>query len=103
MSRKHRLSASVDAGLVEAAAAACRRGRAQNLSAWVNDALRLKLEHEQRLEALASFIESYEAEYGEILPAEVDRATRRARARAVNVRGVAPDRSRAPSRRRKAS
>jgi len=86
---RQRLSASVDADLLSAASAAARRGRARTLSAWVNDALRLKLEHEQRLDALASFVHAYEAEHGEITGEEMERAARRARSRAVTARGRA--------------
>lgn len=86
MSLRQRLSASVDASLFAAAEDAVARGRAPTLSAWVNDALRLKLEHEQRLEALAAYIKAYEARHGEITPEEVAGAQRNARARAIIVR-----------------
>jgi metal-responsive CopG/Arc/MetJ family transcriptional regulator len=86
MKPKQRLSASVDADLMAAAEVAARRGGARNLSAWVNDALRLKLEHDRRLHALAAFIDVYEAEHGEITSAEIAQAARSARARAIPVR-----------------
>ncbi len=86
MSLRQRLSASVDASLLSAAEDAVARGRAPTLSAWVNDALRLKLEHEQRLEALAAYISAYEAKHGEITSEEIARAQRNARARAITVR-----------------
>ena len=92
---KRRLSASVDADLLDVAARAVKRGRAGSLSAWVNDALRLKIEHERRLEALASFVAAYEREAGEITVEEMTLALRRARARAVVVRGRPPRRRRA--------
>ena len=101
MKPKQRLSASVDADLLAAATAASRRGRARTVSAWVNDALRLKLEHDQRLQALAAFVASYEAEHGEITSAEMDRAARRARSRAVTVRGLTAGRPSGSSRRRR--
>jgi len=88
MKPKQRLSASVDADLMAAAEAAARRGDAPTLSAWVNDALRLKLEHDRRMQALATFIDAYEAEHGEIAPAEIDQATRAARARSLPVRAL---------------
>jgi Arc/MetJ-type ribon-helix-helix transcriptional regulator len=80
MSGKQRLSASVDAELIEAAEDAVAHGRAPMVSAWVNDALRLKLEHDRRLAALDDFIAAYEAEHGEITPDELRMATRGARA-----------------------
>lgn len=85
---KHRLSASVDAELIEAAEKAVARGRSESVSAWVNEALRLKLAQERRLEALATFIAIYESEHGEITPEEIRLAVRRARASAVTVRGA---------------
>ena len=98
---KQRLSASVDSELIEAAEQAVARGRAESVSSWVNEALRLRLEQERRLEALAAFISAYESEYGEINPVEMQKAERRARATAVIVRG-GPTRKRAlaPRRRR---
>lgn len=87
MSTKERLSASVDAELMAAAQKAVTDGRAESISAWVNDALRLKADHDRRLQALDDFLAAYEAEHGEITEDEVRAATRRARERAVVVRG----------------
>jgi len=89
-STKGRLSASVDPDLLRAAEASVAAGRARNVSAWVNDALRMKVEDERRLDALAAFVRDYEAEHGEITEAEQRAAVRRARARAIPVRGSAP-------------
>ena len=89
MKPKQRLSASVDADLLAAAEAAARRGDARTLSAWVNDAFRLKLEHDRRMRALATFIDAYESDHGEISAAEIELATRAARARALPVRALA--------------
>jgi Arc/MetJ-type ribon-helix-helix transcriptional regulator len=86
MISKQRLSASVDADLIEAAEAAVARGQFDSVSAWVNDALRLKLEQDRRLAALGAFISAYEAEHGTIAPEEIRDATRRARGRAIGVR-----------------
>jgi Arc/MetJ-type ribon-helix-helix transcriptional regulator len=97
---KQRLSASVDAELIQAAETAVARGRSDSVSAWVNDALRLKLDQEHRLEALAAFVASYEADYGEITPDEINQAVRRARARAVAVREVPSKKSAGPRKRR---
>ena len=85
---KQRLSASVDTDLIEAAENAVTRGQAESLSAWVNDALRLKLDLERRLEALADFVAAYEADHGEITLEEMKQAGRRARSRAVAVREI---------------
>ena len=84
--KKERLSASVDADLLTAAESAVARGRADTVSAWVNDAMRLRLERDRRLDALAAFINAYEAKHGVITADEMRRAARRSRARARTVR-----------------
>jgi hypothetical protein len=87
MGTKERLSASVDAELLAVAQAAVAGGWAESVSAWVNDALRLKADHDRRLAALDDFLAIYEAEHGEITEQEMRDAARRARASAVVVRG----------------
>jgi Arc/MetJ-type ribon-helix-helix transcriptional regulator len=87
MSAKERLSASVDAELIAAAQEAVAQGRAESVSAWVNEALHLKADHDRRLAALDEFLAAYEAEHGEITEQEMREAARRARAGAVVVRG----------------
>lgn len=54
----------------------------------MNEALRLKVDHDRRLRALGDFISAYEAERGEISEQEMRDAARSARARAVVVRGA---------------
>jgi Arc/MetJ-type ribon-helix-helix transcriptional regulator len=88
MKGKQRLSASVDAELLHAAQTAVDEGRATSISAWVNDALRLKAEHDRRMQALDSFLAAYEAEHGVITEVEIDEALRRARSRATVVRSA---------------
>jgi hypothetical protein len=87
MSVRERLSATVEAELLEAGRAAVADGRAESLSAWVNAALRRQADHDRRMKALDSFLDSYEAEHGAITEDEMQAATRRARTRAVVVRG----------------
>ena len=87
MQGKRRVSATVDADLIAAAEAAAKRGEVATVSAWVNDAMRLKLEHDRRLIALAAFVADYEAEHGEITEEEMEWAAREARRRAIRVRG----------------
>jgi|SRR5579884_3191187 len=91
---KQRLSASVDGELIEAAENAVKRGRCESVSAWVNDALHLKLQQERRLEALAGFVAAYEADHGEITKEEITHAVRRARSKAVAVRDIPSPKSR---------
>lgn len=90
MTARQRLSASVDGDLLAAGRAAVAEGRAENLSAWVDEGLRRQVEHEQRMHALDDFINTYEAEHGVITDAEITEATRRTRARAVVVRRPPP-------------
>jgi hypothetical protein len=100
MSTKERLSASVDSELIRAAEHAVKRGLASSVSSWVNDALQLKLAQERRLESLADFVSGYEKEHGEISAEEIRLATRRARAKAVTVRGMPETKDTTVSRRR---
>jgi Arc/MetJ-type ribon-helix-helix transcriptional regulator len=87
MTAKSRLSVTVDADLIEASQAAVAAGEAESVSAWVNDALRLKADHDRRLRALDDFIAAYEAEHGEITEEEMEAAVRSMRERAIVVRG----------------
>ncbi len=103
MSGKERLSASVDPDLIAAAQEAVAQGRAESVSAWVNEGLRLKAEQDRRLRALDEFLAAYEAEHGEISEADMRDAARRARARAVVVRGDPAGRRAGPPRGRGAA
>ena len=88
MSSKQRLSASVDADLLAVAQEAVAQGQADSVSAWINDALRLKAAHDRRLQALDNFLTAFEAEHGEITDEEMREAARNARGRAVVVRST---------------
>ena len=77
MNGKQRLSASVDADLIEAAEDAVASGRTGSVSAWVNEALRAKCDQDRRLEALDAFVRAYEREHGEIAADEMELAVRR--------------------------
>lgn len=88
MKTRERFSASVDEDLLEAGRRAVASGRSPSLSAWVNEALRRQVDHDRRMEALDAFIAEYEAEHGEITLDEIEAASRRARARALVVRGA---------------
>jgi Arc/MetJ-type ribon-helix-helix transcriptional regulator len=97
MAAKRRLSASVDADLVAVAQEAVTGGHAESISAWVNDALRLKADQDRRLRALDDFLAVYEAQHGEITDDEMRDAARRARERAIVVRGDPEQRSPGPA------
>lgn len=86
MTSRERLSATVEGKLLVAGRAAVAEGRAESLSAWVNDALRRQTDHDRRMKALDEFLESYEAEHGEITEAEMRSSTRRVHARAMAAR-----------------
>lgn len=86
MSGKERLSVTVDPDLVAAAHNAVAAGRAENVSAWVNEALARQAAHDGRMVALAGFIIDYEAEHGVVTAEEMTSATRRAASRATVVR-----------------
>lgn len=96
MRHKQRVTVSLHPVWVEAAQTAVRRGLAASVSAWIDDALRQKVEREARLAALAAAIEAHEAEHGVITPEEIRESARRARSRAVVVRGRRPRRERLP-------
>jgi hypothetical protein len=87
---KHRLSASVDADLVAAGRSSVAAGGADNLSAWVNAALRRQADHDRRLAALGAFLAEFEEEHGDLTDAEIAEASRWARERPIVVRGAAP-------------
>jgi len=94
MKGKRRLSVSVRPAWIEAAQTAVAGGQVPSVSAWVDDALRLKVEHDRRLAALAAFLESYENTHGVITDEEIRDAARRARSRALTVRGPKTERRR---------
>src|ERR1700733_3974663 len=98
MSIKQRLSASVDAELLAVAQQAVAEGHSESVSAWVNDALRLKAQHDRRLQALDDFLAGYESEHGEITDDDMRDAARRARERAIVVRGGPAERQPDPGR-----
>lgn len=68
---------------------AAARAPGTTISAWVNDALRLKLEHDERLAALGDAIADFERAHGTLSDSDLAAATRAARSKAVVVRGRA--------------
>jgi hypothetical protein len=85
MQEKVRLTATVDAAVLAAAREAVGEGRASSVSAWVNEAMRQRAEHESRLVAGMRFIAEYEAEHGVITEEDMQEAERWARERAITV------------------
>lgn len=87
MTRKQRLTVTVDPELVAAGSRAVEAGSAESLSGWVNAALVEQARRDQRLEALSAALADYEAEFGEITAEEMAVQLRRDRQEAVVVRG----------------
>jgi hypothetical protein len=87
MTRKQRLTVTVDPELVAAGNRAVEVGTAESLSGWVNAALAEQARRDQRLEALSAAIADYEAEFGEITAEELAVQRRLDRQEAVVVRG----------------
>ena len=71
MSAKQRLSVLVDTELLAVAQEAVAAGRAENLSAWVSDALQLKAQHDGRLRVIDELVATFEADHGEISDQEI--------------------------------
>lgn len=86
---KERLSASVDTELIAQARAAVAAGRAENVSAYVNEALRQYAEHDRGLAAFDEYMAEYEAEFGVITEEEMERVEQEMKARAVTTGGRA--------------
>ncbi|MDQ3092928.1 MAG: hypothetical protein M3R46_14975 [Actinomycetota bacterium] len=86
MATKQRLSASVNKVYIEEGRAAVEAGRAESLSAWVNEALRKQAEDEGRLRALDELMTEYQAEHGEFTEEELEENRRDMEARAIKVR-----------------
>ena len=96
---KRRLTTTVDEALVRAGLEAVAAGRAASLSGWVNAALARQAETDQRLQAMAEAIATYEAERGEMTVAELTRQERVDRQAATVLRGSRV--AAAPARRRR--
>lgn len=95
MTVRKRLSATIEADLLEAGRVAVAEGRAESMSAWVNGALRRQADHDRRIKALDEFLDGYEAAHGKITAQEMEAATRRSRSRAIVVRTPVREQERA--------
>lgn len=101
MTNRRRLSATIEADLLTAGRHAVAEGRANSLSAWVNDALKRQAEHDRRMKALDEFFHEYEAGHGVITDQEIREATRSTRDRAIRVRPRRARQAKAAPRRRR--
>jgi hypothetical protein len=87
MSRKGRITITLDRALIEAANAEVKEGRADSLSAWIGRAVLEYLESERRFAAMARAVAAYEAEFGAFTPEELEEQERKDRRNAIVVRG----------------
>ena len=69
--RKKRLTVTLDDSLLAAAQMAVSEGRADSVSAWINEALQVRLDRDNRLSALADLIAGFENEHGVITDEEL--------------------------------
>ena len=88
MTRRERLTVTVDPALIRVGQAAVASGRAESVSAWVNLALAERAAMERRLAAMGAAIAAYEVEAGSISAEELS-------AQAHADRESAPDREQA--------
>ena len=98
MTKRERFTATVEAGLLAAARHAVKEGRADSVSAWVNEALVRQAEHEKKLTAMREFLGEYKADFGEFTAAEKREIRERLRRRTVRVRAKRRGKSGRPTR-----
>jgi len=94
MSKKERLTITVDEALVVAGNEAVASGRAKSMSAWVNLALAERAAKDRRLQSLGDAIAEYEARFGVITAEELAKQARSDRQAARVVRGKTKPRGR---------
>jgi hypothetical protein len=71
MTRRDRLTVTVDPALIQAGHAAVAARHAESVSAWVNRALAERAAKERRLAAMGDAIAAYEAQAGSISEEEL--------------------------------
>jgi hypothetical protein len=101
MTRKQRLTVTVDPDLVAAGNRSVADGSAASLSAWVSQALADRARKDRLLEAMGAAIAGYEADFGEITAAEMRDVLRHDRESATVVRGRNSARTRGTPRTRR--
>jgi len=87
MSKKGRVTVTLDRALLDAANEEVSEGRAESLSACINLALSKYLDKARRLAGMAQLLAEYEAEHGVITPEEVAAQEREDRRNAIVIRG----------------
>ncbi|HXQ21966.1 MAG TPA: hypothetical protein VN812_09860 [Candidatus Acidoferrales bacterium] len=87
MTRRERLTVTVDPALIRAGQDAVAAGRAESVSAWVNLALAERAAKELGLAAMADAVVAYEKTFGTISTEELSAQARADRESAIVVRG----------------
>ena len=87
MTRRERLTVTVDPALIRVGQAAVASGRAESVSAWVNLALAERAAKERRLAAMGAAIAAYEVEASSISAEELSAQAHADRESAIVVRG----------------
>lgn len=87
MSKKGRITITLDREIIEAANAEVAAGRADSLSAWIGRALAEQLDLEIRLAAMDEVLAEYQAKHGAFTPEETAERERRDRRNAIVIRG----------------
>ncbi len=87
MTKKHRLTVTVDSDLAEAGQRAVESGQAESVSGWVSAALEEKIRRDRKLALLAAAVADFEKEFGEISAEEIAAQRRADRQDATVVRG----------------
>ena len=87
MTKKRRLTVTVDPELIEAGQRAVESGQAESVSGWVSLALEDKIQLDQKRALLAEALADYEKEFGEITAEEIAAQQRADREDATVVRG----------------
>jgi len=102
MTRRERLTVTVDPAHIQAGQDAVAAGRAESVSAWVNLALAERAAKERRLAAMADAIAVYEAKFGAISAEELSAQAHADRESAIVIRGKPHPSARGRRRRRAA-
>lgn len=87
MTKRARLTVTVDPALIQAGQAAVASGLAESVSAWVNRAMAERAAKERQIAAMGDAITAYEAEAGPISAEELSAQQRADRQVAIVVRG----------------
>ncbi|MGH9155704.1 MAG: hypothetical protein ACRD1K_07735 [Acidimicrobiales bacterium] len=87
ITRKQRLTVTVNPGLIEAGQRAVESGVAESVSGWVSAALEEKVRRDRKLAVLAAAVADFESEFGQITADEIIAQERFDRERATVVRG----------------